>query len=110
MGWHRRGKRKYHYRSKRVGNKVRKVYFGGGPVGDLAARLHALKQREAEHTRKLFAQDKNNLNEALDWFLELDAGTDLLRDAVLLAAGFHRPERHQWSVWRHGKRILKQDS
>ena len=110
MGWHRRGTRKYHYRSQRIGNKVRKVYFGGGPVGELAARLHALTQREQEQSRLLWERDKNCLNEALDSFLELDLGTELLRDATLLAAGFHRQGRHQWRAWYRGRNLLKQDN
>jgi len=107
VGWHTRRKRKYHYRSKRVGNKIRKVYFGGGAVGEFAARLHALRQREKDQARAFWQQNKDCIDEAIDRFGELDDATELLRDAMLLAAGFHRPARHQWRIWRRGRRYLK---
>ena len=107
MGWHTRRKRKYHYRSKRVNGKVHKVYFGGGQIGEFAGRLHALSQREQEQLRLLWERDRDCIDEAIDRFGELDEGCDLLRDATLLAAGFHRPARHQWRIWRRGRRHIK---
>ena len=107
MGWYKRGTRKYHYRSKRVGGKIRKVYFGGGTFGEFAAHLHELKQREQEQSRLIWQQGRQCIEEAIDRFGELDEGCDLLRDATLLVAGFHRPARHQWRIWRRGRRYLK---
>ena len=108
MGWHKRGTRKYHYRSKRVGAKIRKVYFGCGAVGEFAARLHELRQREQERLRLTWQQDKSSIDEALDRFGELHEATELLRDATLLAAGFLRHSRHHWRIWRRGRRFLIQ--
>jgi len=103
MGWYKRGSKRYYFQSERVGNTVTKHYVGCGPVADLAARADALKQYELEETRNRWKQDKPIIDEACRAFEELDSGCKLLRDAVLLTAGFFRPDRHSWRKWNHGR-------
>lgn len=109
MGFYKRGHHRYFFRSERVGKTVKKLYFGRGPVADLAARADALKQYELKVTRQCWSQDKVSIEAACQAFEELDSGCDMLRDATLLVAGFHRPSLHRWRPWFHGRRILKQD-
>ena len=109
MGWYKRGAKRYYFRSIRNGTSVEKLYFGSGPVAELAARADALKQHEQEESRQHWKQDKALIEDACHAFDELDRRCDLLRDAMCLAAGFHRPSLHKWRPWLRGKRILKQD-
>ena len=109
MGWHKRRAKRYYFRSERVGPIIKKLYFGRGPVAELAARADALKQHELEQARQCWGQDKVPIEVACQAFEELDSGCDLLRDSTLLAAGFHRPGLHRWGVRRRGRSILKQD-
>ena len=36
MAWEKRGNRMYFYKSVRYGKRVRKIYFGGGVLGQIA--------------------------------------------------------------------------
>jgi hypothetical protein len=38
---------------------------------------------------------------------ELCRAGALLAAATLLVAGYHRPSRHSWSIWRDGRRTLQ---
>lgn len=109
MGWYKRNSKRYYFRSQRNGDTVEKIYFGSGPVAELASCADSLKQHEIEQIRQCWKQDKALIEEAFKAFDELDWLSNLLCDATLLAAGFHRPSLHKWRPWFHGRRILKQD-
>src|SRR5262245_45454407 len=106
MAWEKHGRRSYYYRSVRRAGKVVKVYHGTGPVGRLAAEVDAL--RRAEQRAK--AEDRKAQNDRLDAAMtltcDLGRGCEVLAAATLLAAGFHRPSRHPWRIWRDGRRAL----
>ena len=108
MGWYRRGTKRYYFRSKRVGTAVKKIYFGRGRVAELAARADALKRHEIEEVRQNWKQIRDLIDDACHAFNKLDSGCELLRDAVLLSEGFHRPGLHKWRKWHHGRRIIKE--
>ncbi len=109
MGWYKRGTKRYYFHSQRTGNSVKKFYIGAGPVADLAARADALKQFEIEEARNGWKQERPVIDEACQAFEELDSGCDLLRDAVLLTAGLHRPDRHFWRNWNHHGRAKNRE-
>src|SRR5687767_8129111 len=106
MAWVKRGERSYFYRSVRSQGRVTKEYYGTGPAGQLAANADALRQAE----RRAAAEDRraaqDRLNAALTLTRDLSRGCELLAAATLLAAGYHRPSRHAWRIWRHGRRTI----
>ena len=56
MAWERRGNKRYYYRSVRVGGKVKKTYFGNGPLAIAAAEemeVARLERERGEETRRM---------------------------------------------------------
>lgn len=106
MAWEARGKRRFYYRkvrSRADGQSVRSVYLGRDSVGEAAAALDDVRRSRRE-------DDRRALQAALDRIAEAEALcgataelTELVADAALLAAGFHK-RRHQWRRKRHGTR------
>ena len=101
MAWERRRPGRYFYRSRRVGGRVVKDYFGKGAVGQLAADL-------AEEGRARRAEDAAALRteqarlEALDRPpAALDRACTMLASAALTAAGFRR---YNFGPWRRRRR------
>jgi hypothetical protein len=97
MAWERRKPGRYFYRSRRVGGRVVKDYFGKGPIGQLVADL-------AEEGRARRAEDAAALRteqaclEALDRPpAALDRACALLATAALTAAGYRR---YNYGPWR----------
>ena len=107
MGIHRRGGRRYGYRSIRQGNRVRKIFLGDGAFSEFAERVRKLREYEEERTHRRWKSDKQRIETACREFDELDTGCELLRDATLLAAGFYRQERHAWRKRTRGLRIYR---
>jgi hypothetical protein len=110
MAWEKYGERRYYYRSVRRDGQVKKLYYGAGPTGQLAAAVDALRraERQAEEAVRRAARDR--LDAALALTRDLSRGCELLAAATLLAAGLHRPSRHPWRIWRDGHKVLKHDS
>src|ERR1700682_4751031 len=55
MAWEKQGERRYYYRSVRCEGRVKKLYYGTGPVGALAAAADAFRRAEraaAEEARR----------------------------------------------------------
>ena len=96
MAWEQRGKRKYYYRTRRVGDEVRKEYFGHGPQALAAAQAdeaaRKTKQREREQIRRM----EDRVLPLKELMAELDEGVRLLTAASLLAANYHQHRGH----WR----------
>jgi hypothetical protein len=96
MAWELRGQRRYFYRSRREGGRIRKAYGGAGLLGELAARAHAGERvrrtyrlhQEQERQRTIAADDR--LLAAFDRAVE-----GLMRD-TLVAAGLHQHHRGEW--------------
>ena len=110
MAWEKHGERSYFYRSVRHDGKVVKVYYGAGPVGRLAAEVDARCRAEQKAEIETRKARKDRLDAAMTLTRDLSEGCELLAAATLLAAGFHRPSRHPWRIWRDGRRTLKHDS
>ena len=110
MAWEKYGARRYYYRSVRRDGTVKKLYYGAGMIGQLAAEVDALRRAEQKaevHARKA---PKDRLDAAMTLTRDLTEGCALLAAATPLAAGYHRPSRHKWRTWRNGRRTLKHDS
>jgi hypothetical protein len=89
MAWDRRG---YFYRSRRVGGRVVREYFGCGPLAEAAA--HLLDRLKA--AREGHALRAGLLDGADAAFRELHDRLDRAAAAHLLAAGYYRHDRGPW--------------
>ena len=109
MVWEPRGKNKkeYFYRSVRVGDRVRKKYFGAGPIGRIAARAEALRRAERKAQQEKWQAALMDLDAAEEQLGTLEDGCELLMAATLHSLGFHKPTRHAWRRWRNGQKALK---
>ncbi len=107
MAWEKRGKRTYYYRCIRSEGKVKKVYYGTGPVGRVAANIDAVRRAERQAAQQAMKVQADRLDAAVALTRELGRACELLTAATLLAAGFHRPSRHPWRRWRHGRKVLR---
>jgi hypothetical protein len=97
MPWHPVGKRRYYYRSHRVGPKTVRSYIGTGAVGEAAALADDLRRVERERQRRAHEEEEARHAAAFGPLLELCELTEVLAQAALLAAGYHQHDR----TWRH---------
>lgn len=100
MAWVVRGKRKYYYRSRRVGKRFVKEYLGGGLAGEIAARQDAEFRDRRRKEKAEVTQMAAPLRDADGLLEQLNRGIDMLVAAELLAAGFHR----HGTAWRRRRR------
>ena len=107
MAWETRNGRKYFYRSVRVGGRVRKQYFGAGPIGLLAAKLHDQQQQERAELRAV-KQAFIGQFEVIDRLVEnvLDTAKTVL-DAALYGRGFYRHNRREWRGRKRWPKALR---
>lgn len=108
MAWEKRDNRTYYYRTIHREGKVTKQYFGNGAVGRFAANVDALRRAERQAGEEVRQRKKDRLEAAVTLTCELNEACKLLASATLLAAGFHRPLRHQWRRWYRGKKEIRQ--
>jgi hypothetical protein len=109
MAWERRTRAAatYYSEARRDGPKVVKVYLGSRAAARADAR--AVAERQAERTRAALAasQVAARLRPAevlLDRQFSAVMGH---ATAVLYGAGYRRPSRHGWRVWREALRVLR---
>ena len=97
MAWERRRRGSFYYRSKRVGGRVVKDYFGKGTIGQLAADLaEEARARRAEDAWALGTEQARL--EALDRPpAALDQACTLLAAAELTAGGYRRHNHGRWT-------------
>ena len=96
MAWEKHDQRAYYYRSIRVGGRVKKVYCGAGVVGRSAAEADARRRIEEQARRSALLAEKQRLKELESLAGQLGEQCELLAEAALLAAGYHRPFRQPW--------------
>ena len=106
MAWERRKPGQYFYRSRRVGGRVVKDYFGKRAIGQLAADLaEEGRARRAEDTAALRTEQARP--EALDRPpTTLDRACALLATAALTAGGYTRHNYGGWRRRRDGARTV----
>jgi hypothetical protein len=101
MAWESRPSGRFYYRSRRVGGRVRKTYFGNGP----AARLASLMDREAEDLRRAgaaaIAAERRRVGPADRALGRLDAACTLMFGATLAVAGYYRADHGSWRRRSH---------
>jgi hypothetical protein len=102
MAWENRKDRgRYYTRSRRVGGRVVREYFGSGTAGEQAAAED--RQRRLEHDqRRLAWKILEDELEATDDALEtIDAICRFYMRAVLESAGFRQHDRGEWRKKRN---------
>jgi hypothetical protein len=106
MAWERRRRGFFYYRSKRVGGRVVKQYYGSDPIGQLAADLaEEARARRAEEDAARRAEQARL--EALDRPPEaLNRAGTLLAAAALTAGGYTRHNFGPWRRRRDGARTV----
>ena len=99
MAWETRGVHPYYYKSRRIGNTVRKIYLGAGDVAKQAAANDAAAKAQRVADQAALAAFQTRLANVDQLAADVDQGVRLLTEAVLLTAGFreHRGE------WRQGR-------
>jgi len=105
MAFERRGKSAgvYFYLSVRdpATGTVKKTYLGRGGRARAAADALARRRDQREADRRAVRVARDASRGADDLTAELDAAATVLMEAVLLTAGFHRPNFGPWRRRRH---------
>jgi hypothetical protein len=100
MGWDKRGKKRYYYRTRRQNGRAVRSYFGSGETAELAATVDGLVRVQREMDARKWRQEQEHLATAEALLKELFEGSDLLVRAALIAAGFHQHARGVWRLKR----------
>jgi hypothetical protein len=97
MGWEKRARGGLYYtKSKKIGNQVVREYVGTGPLAQLAAEMDALDRQRRQEEAEAWRVEREYM-EALETPIEeLCEATEVLAQAALLAAGYHRHNRGPW--------------
>jgi hypothetical protein len=100
MAWERRNDRgRYYTRSRRVGGKVVREYYGAGHIADLASALDDLERERVSEERELWKKEKAAIEEADAPVEALCDSTDELVRAFLLTLGY-RKHPQKWRFIR----------
>ena len=95
MGLEKRNGHIYYYKSRRNGEKVRKVYVGAGDFAHLAAQLDEAKRLRREEEVAYWKTERERLERSTAFLQELEEAAEVLLRAHLLASGFHQ-HKGQW--------------
>jgi hypothetical protein len=103
MGWERRqrGAKSYYYHGVRVGDRVKKVYYGRGQAAHDASAAQELKRQGRAEAKKLLADARNDTEEADQLANELREWAEALLTTWLILTG-HRKRRSEWRRTKHG--------
>lgn len=91
-----RGNADHYYRSVRVGKKVKRIYVGCGETAHLAAAIDAHRRLRRQMEREERVNERRNWETASVLLDELIAVSDILTEATLLTAGYHRHHQGPW--------------
>ncbi len=97
MAWEQRERGGLYYtRSRKVDGRVVREYIGTGPLAELAAEADALERRRREEEAEAWREERERM-EALEAPIEeLCEAAEVLSQAALYAAGYHRHNRGEW--------------
>jgi hypothetical protein len=95
MGWKTINGRRYYYKFRRVGRRIKTTYIGAGEFGSLMAQIDEFErlERAAERWGEREAREEfdNEERAVADWF----DGVQAVADTAMAEAGFHK-HRGQW--------------
>jgi hypothetical protein len=97
VGWEtrKRGTSRYYTRSRREGDRVIREYIGGGRLGQLAAQLDELERQQREEETAYWKVERERFEQNAAFVRELEEAAQILSQAHLIAAGFHK-RRGEW--------------
>jgi hypothetical protein len=96
VGWEQRKRgTSYYTRSRRVNGEVRRVYIGGGTLGESAALEDEYERCRRDEEAAFWNEEKERLEQEAAFIQELEVVTRILTTAHLLAAGCHK-HKGQW--------------
>ena len=95
MGLEKRNGHVYYYKSRRDGEKVRKVYVGAGDFAHLAAKLDETERLRREEEAAYWDAERERLERSAAFLQKLTEAAKVLTRAYLLASGFHQ-HKGQW--------------
>ena len=101
MGLEKRNGRVYYYKSRRDGEKVRKVYVGAGDFAHLAAKLDEAERLRRKEEVAYWKAERERLERDAAFLQELTEAAEVLVRAHLLASGFHQ-HKGQWRRRQRG--------
>lgn len=103
MGWERRRNgRMYYFRAERDGDRVRKVYVGGGERGRQAAAADQAARHSRAQAAELRQLDRRPVDELAAKLHDLGATIDRLLACRLLCDGWKQHHR-EWRRPRHDR-------
>jgi len=95
VGLEKRNGRVCYYKSRRDGEKVRKVYVGAGDFARGAAKLDEAERLKREEETTRWKKEKERLEASTAFLQELEEAAEVLVRAHLLASGCHQ-HKGQW--------------
>jgi hypothetical protein len=95
VGLEKRSGRVYYYKSRRDGEKVRKVYVGAGDIAHLAAKLDEAERLRRKEEGAYWKAESERLERSATFLQELEEAAEVLLRAHLLASGCHQ-HKGQW--------------
>jgi hypothetical protein len=95
VGLEERNGRVYYYKSRRDGEKVRKVYVGAGDFAHVAAELDETKRLRRKEEVAYCEAERERLERSAAFLGELEEAAEVLVRAHLIAAGCHR-HKGEW--------------
>src|SRR5215203_1015470 len=106
MGLEKRNSCVYYYKSRRDGEKVRKVYVGAGDFAHLAAQLDEAERLRREEETTRWRKEKKRLEASAAFVKELEGVAEILTRAELFVAGFHK-RKGEWRRRRESTRDVE---
>ena len=95
MGLEQRNGRVYYYKSRRDGEKVRKVYVGAGDFAHLATKLDEAERLRRKEEVAYWEAERQRLEWSAAFLQELTEAAEVLVRAQLLASGCHQ-HKGEW--------------
>jgi hypothetical protein len=95
VGLEKRNGHVYYYKSRRDGEKVRKVYVGAGDLAHIAAQVDEAERLRRKEEAAYWKAERERLERSAAFLQELMEAAEVLTRAHLLASGFHQ-HKGQW--------------
>ncbi len=101
MGWQGRDSRRYFYLARRRNGRQENVYFGRGPLAELAAVQVEEGKSRRDEVRQEIRTMRDELRTLDSLIATVDQGAARLLEATLLGQGYYRSHRR----WRGARRV-----
>ena len=101
MGWQGRDSRRYFYLARRRNGRQENVYFGRGPLAELAAAKVEERKSRRDEARKEIRTIQDDMRPLDRLIATVDQGVARLLEATLLGQGYYRDDRR----WRGTRRV-----